>query len=167
MYGLKFNEMLPLIEEILTLSSQEPTSAFIEFHTEPDNFHIITDCSTDFSFFLGYRRSEIIGKSAFDLTPKEFHEDMRWSNWSLNPDGVFDVNRERWKTLPDGLFFKHWLRSDGSEAPSALLIGGEISPSVPRRIVKCIPVKELPLRNPPLQPYEFRWLRRQKLSVVG
>ncbi len=159
MHDLKFNEMLPLIEDILALSSQEPTSAFIEYHTEPDNFHIITDCSTDFSFWLGYRRSEIIGKSGFDLTPDEFHEDMRWSNWS--------VNRQRLATLPDGLFFKHWLRSDGSEAPSALLIGGEISPSVPRRIVNCIPVKELPGRNPPIQPYEFRWLRQQKLSVVG
>ena len=155
----KFNEMLPLIEEILTLSSQDPTSAFIEYHTGKDNFHIITDCSTDFSFFLGYRRSEIIGKSGFDLTPKEFHEDMHWSRWGSDP--------ERLSVMPEGIFFKHWLRRDGSEAPSALLIGGPISEFVPRRIVKCIPMKELPRRNPPIQPYEFRWLRQQKLSVVG
>ena len=159
MHDLKFDQMLPLVEDILTLSSQEPTSAFLELHAGVNDFDIITDCSTDFSFFLGYRRSEIIGRSAFDLTPLEFHDDMRWASYRSDP--------ERLATLPEGVFFKHWLRRDGSEAPSAMLIAGQISDAIPRRIIKVVPVRELPIRNPPIQPYEFRWLRKQGKAVIS
>ena len=159
MKNLSFDDTLRMIEEILELSTNDPTSCFVEFFCGDDDYHIISDCSTEFCFWLGYKRGEVIGRSSFELTPKEFHEDLNWTKWGQ------DINLIN--NLPDRLFFKYWLRSDGTQVAGANIISSPIPYTINRRIIKIIPVKELPVRNPPIQPYEWRWLRKRNLSLIS